>query len=706
MFGPFLLLIIVHASLALMRDRPLIFADEAGYIGNARYLAGGLPIKLVKSMAYSPGYSLLLTPLFWLGLSPPHTYQGILIVNGLLISTCYFSLVYWVRWVLGDERRYAYPIAFATSLYPAFLVQPLFAMSESAIIALFSVLPIVAFWLVKSKKALAGVVFALLVAFLYTVHARFLGVILVSVVGLAGLAVTRVLRWRVLAASLFTLGIGIVLGRQLTAYTTAASRGHSINAGAKLSSLTTADGIWNFLVEAMGQFWYLIVASAGFAVLGLIATVTVAAKPPGAGPRRASPAWNALVFTIASSALGFGVASLFLSGASRVDHFIYGRYNEGAVAPFIATGLWSLTRLPRVWWLFACRALFVAASGTLLGALLLWSRGTAWDGSPNLANVLAIVPQLTLLSKNDLLGISLIAAGGYLVVALASLWRPLLGIGLLGAGFAFAGYLSHLYFLRMQEGRASAQLIFDRIARIPGVSKVSYDSTFFEPVTAFFGQYFLPDIEFDFFLSGRDQAPAAPYVIGHQSWSKAGALADRLITKDSNGYCLWDMNACCPAADLSFQSLGATRVPTVAEDGFYNTESWAIGAVRWTNGNAALFVPVGDKDVSTSNLFIDIASVGPSRSRVMISANGKDLFSGRLARGRSRLMFPLEGVPVTETLELRIQSKSFVPEEGAASPDPRQLGIAIHEIRVISECCLAEHNPFSAKDRRLAPDLR
>ncbi len=71
MVVPCLGLVVLHVLFALTRDRPLIFADEAGYIGNARYLAGGLPIKMLNSAAYYPGYSLLLMPVFWLGLSAP-----------------------------------------------------------------------------------------------------------------------------------------------------------------------------------------------------------------------------------------------------------------------------------------------------------------------------------------------------------------------------------------------------------------------------------------------------------------------------------------------------------------------------------------------------------------------------------------------------------------------------------------------------------
>jgi hypothetical protein len=695
--GPCLILIILHVTLALMRNRPLIFADEAGYIGNARYLAGGLPIKLLKSVAYSPGYSLLITPLFWLGLSPAHTYQAILIANGLLLSTCYVSLVYWVRWVLSDDSRYAYLIAFATSLYPAFLVQPLFAMSESAIIAISSALPLSAYWLVRSKKAWAGVLFGFLVAFLYAVHPRYLGTIGVAVAGIAALGVARVLPRRALVASLLTLGTGVILGRQLTAFTNEASSGHTIDAGAKLSKLPTTAGIYNLLIEAMGQFWYLVVASYGLAVLGLIGVIALGMRPAADSPRRASPAWNALIFTVGSAAVGFGVSSLFLSGASRVDHFIYGRYNEGVVAPFIATGLWSLTQLGRAWWSLTWRALFVALSGTVLAALLLWGRGVAWEGRPNLANVLAIVPQLQALSENDLLGISLLAAGGYLAVALASLWRPWLGIGLLAAIFSFIGYHSHLYFLGMQAGRAQRQVLYDRIATMPGVDRISYDASYFDPVSLFFGQYFLPHTEFDFFESDRGEQPKSPYFIGRQKWARAKEFEPLVISKDKLGFTLWGppLGGCCPANDPSLMSFGSKPVPGVAEEGFYNPENWPTGPARWTNGDARLWIPIKPSDLATSHLLVDIASVGPSANRVSLYANGNQLFRGKIAKGRSTLVFPLSDVPADDKLDVKIESDTFVPHDHSDSEDMRQLGVALHSIRVMRECCLLEHNPFS-----------
>lgn len=690
---PCLVLVALHVSLALTRDRPMIFADEAGYIGNARYLAGGIPIKLINSGAYYPGYSLLLTPIVWLGLSPPRMYQAILIFNGLLLSSVYLSLVYWIRRVLGDGSKYAYAIAFVASLYPTFLIQPLFAMSESAVIALSAALPLCVYWLIESKRTNVALLFGAMVAFQYAVHPRYIGGIGVAVVGLVTLVAGRVLRWPALVAGLGSLGLGVLGSRALTDLVTLANQGNQISEGQRLVLLTTLDGMGKLAIEMMGQFWYLAAASGGLVLLGVVAFAASLIRPGAGGRRLASPTWNAIAFLASTAILAFGVSSLFMSTGKRVDQFIYGRYNEGAVAPFIATGLWALLRLTRSWRAHAWRAALVAGTTVLFSVLLLWVRGDAWLGRPNLANVLAIVPQLELFGGAKLLHISAIAVGAYVLVAAASCWKRWLGVALTGAAFLTVGYFTLESFLAMQKGRAARQVLFDRVAELPSVDAISYDKTYFDPVTVFFGQYFLPNTEFNFFESGQGERPTSSLVLGHQKWSNAKSLSGQLIGKDRSGYSLWDMNQCC-TGDAASKALGVKPVAGVEEHGFHTTEAWSIGAVRWTNGDAQLSIPTYEGSLSSSNLYLDIASVGPARNRIVVSANGRDLFNGRLGRGRTRLLLPLSGVPKSETLELRLKSKTFVPSERSESTDSRELGIAIRAVRIIRECCLPQRNPF------------
>jgi hypothetical protein len=41
---PFLVLVFVHMLSGVQAEQPLILADELGYLGNARYLAGTAPL--------------------------------------------------------------------------------------------------------------------------------------------------------------------------------------------------------------------------------------------------------------------------------------------------------------------------------------------------------------------------------------------------------------------------------------------------------------------------------------------------------------------------------------------------------------------------------------------------------------------------------------------------------------------------------------
>jgi hypothetical protein len=339
----------------------------------------------------------------------------------------------------------------------------------------------------------------------------------------------------------------------------------------------------------------------------------------------------------------------------------------------------------------------IVAVGTLLVAVILyWARGEAWSEHANLANILALIPFMKIVSGLKLVTISVVACGVYVLVSVATRWRSWLGLGLLGSAFLVAAVLSHRSFLSMQKGRATRQVLFDRAAQMPGLDKISYDASYFDPVTLFFGQYFLPKAEFDFFESQRGEKPKSAYVLGHQKWPDADVLDAELLGRDKWGYSLWSAGDCCQATALPFQALGSAPVPGVEESGFYATESWPIGRVRWTNGKATLKLPVRSEVLASSSLYVDIAGMGQPRNRVIISANGKDLFNGRVASGRSRLVLPLAGTEAQGELEIVIGSKTFVPAEKSTTDDTRQLGLAIHSVRIVRECCLSGRDPFAS----------
>jgi hypothetical protein len=694
---PCLLLVVLHTWVALSRDRPLIFADEAGYLGNARFLAGGLPIKMFKAGAYYPGYSLLLIPVYWLGLSPPHTYQLALIVNGLLLSSAYFSLVAWTRWLLGENSKYVYGIAFAASLYPTFLVQPGFAMSESAAIAVATALPPLCYRFISTRRLLYGLVFAGLTAFLHAIHPRFAGTVGAAALVVAVAAAFRVVSVRSALLTWVVLALGVFGTRALTAYVSSINGGGTSKSTERMAdTITRLDGIWAVLLEVFGQFWYLEVATAGFAVVGLVALARILVAPvEGGGPRWASPRWLALAFTLLSTGLAFGVSSTFLSSPRRVDHFIYGRYNECVLAPVLATGLWALVRAGRSWRAHALNAGIAAACLLSMAVVLVWARGDAWFGPKNLANIIALIPLIRLVSGMHLVAISLVALGALLLFCLGALWRPWLGLALTCVGFLAATSSSQSVFLEMQKGRARRQVLFDRAASLPDLDKLSYDAAYPDPVTLFFGQYYLPKTEFVFFDSAKGEEPRTNYILGNQKWARAKALSGQLLSKDRPGFSLWSAKSCCKPLSAFSATSQFGLADGISVSGFYPAETWEIGVVRWTDGNAAVTAPLGKADFEASSLYLDIASVGPSGSRVEVSANGKDLLDGKLIKGRSRLFIPLARVPDADALVIRIRSATFVPAESGESADQRQLGVAIRSVQIVPECCMANTDPFA-----------
>src|SRR6266498_4132957 len=88
----FLLQVVLRVAISIGRDGPTNFADETGYLANARAIAGGVPGALQMAALYRGGYSLLLLPAQWLGHRPLSEYQGVLVTNALL-ATLYPPLV-------------------------------------------------------------------------------------------------------------------------------------------------------------------------------------------------------------------------------------------------------------------------------------------------------------------------------------------------------------------------------------------------------------------------------------------------------------------------------------------------------------------------------------------------------------------------------------------------------------------------------------
>src|SRR6266545_1979820 len=234
----FLLQVVLRVAISIGRDGPTNFADETGYLANARAIAGGVPGALQMAALYRGGYSLLLLPAQWLGHRPLSEYQGVL-------ATITLGAV-----VTASRPRAA------------------------------------AGWAIACGWS-AGAI--------YTTHGRTAPMVALLVVLLLTLAVLRRDLAGAAVAGVVAAVAVTLAGQWLNDWLNGKSWGgrqdadlqHVLDNARTLGSLKAVAGL------ALGQSWYLFVATFGLVVLGLVHAATRLRAPAAPAPEGADPTVSA-----------------------------------------------------------------------------------------------------------------------------------------------------------------------------------------------------------------------------------------------------------------------------------------------------------------------------------------------------------------------------------------------------------------------------
>src|SRR5262245_15372900 len=84
------LLLALHVVLVRDIHGPSVVPDEAGYLGNARWLSGTSPTWIMaETPYYGFGYALFIAPLFRVIHDPETLYRAVLVVNALLATSLF-----------------------------------------------------------------------------------------------------------------------------------------------------------------------------------------------------------------------------------------------------------------------------------------------------------------------------------------------------------------------------------------------------------------------------------------------------------------------------------------------------------------------------------------------------------------------------------------------------------------------------------------
>ena len=139
----FFLLVVIHLISSLPMEQPMVMADELGYLGTARFLAGQAHLPdLAGARFYHFGYSLLLVPALWLFDDPLTAYRAALILNAFLMGSLFPALCGIINLLGWVSRRVALWIAFTCCLYPPIVLYSNFAWAENAFIPAYALTPL------------------------------------------------------------------------------------------------------------------------------------------------------------------------------------------------------------------------------------------------------------------------------------------------------------------------------------------------------------------------------------------------------------------------------------------------------------------------------------------------------------------------------------------------------------------------------------
>jgi len=353
---------------------PAYLGDEIGYLSNAAFLAGH---HSDGASSYYAGYSLLISPLFYFFTDARQVWAGILAVNGVMWGGTLYLVWSLLRTFVPDAPEWKRLIVLVViAAYPAYSTMSGYAFAQTAFALVFTA-GMYSLVRLDTARPLTILPHSLLVGYLASIHPAGLPVAVASVLSIV---ITcwhgRAFRIAVLNGSIIALLVffyhGIIRPWMIAEMTApGADQGlHYPGVSAVLAGGGYGQKLRILIGMMAGQLSYLLIATFGFAAIGAVVAARQSmhqlrnlGEPGSDGASVHQAALPAMLILsvlgiIALSALGSAVSG----GPGRLDHWVYGRYVEPAIATLFGIGL--LSRAPRV-------VVFATASGVLLtGAFL------------------------------------------------------------------------------------------------------------------------------------------------------------------------------------------------------------------------------------------------------------------------------------------------------------------------------------------------
>ncbi|WP_246680774.1 glycosyltransferase family 39 protein [Mesorhizobium sp. B3-1-9] len=313
-----------------------IITDEIAYLTFAKLLAGESLSPFGGIGGYRFGQGLLLTPAFIIGETIQTTYR-LAIATSCLMSALVPLVLMAIAKEIGCERNWrTVAAAFIVAVMPAYLYQNALAWPETSF-RLFFLVSIYLFaraW--RTSRTLDWIALVASVGWLYALHQRATGIVAVTFFMLciarshkkiASTSATLLLIVALIAA----VALVSAIDKQMQVLTFGSGRSDAQTLGQLLEAVLSADGLRRLLTVALGQAWMQVAISFGLYLIGLISCGALIRERPGFAAT--------LLFAFLSCAAVFAASVAQMVEFSRIDHVIYGRYNDSVSTFFVWLGL-------------------------------------------------------------------------------------------------------------------------------------------------------------------------------------------------------------------------------------------------------------------------------------------------------------------------------------------------------------------------------
>ncbi|MCJ8502471.1 hypothetical protein [Desulfatitalea alkaliphila] len=668
---------------------PMIQADESSYLNNAAAIAGFLND---HASSYGAGYSLLLVPAFWFAHTPATIWVGVKLINAALFFILVCSL-----WCLARLFSPEVPLArriwavILVSAYPMWVIMAGYSFSQIAF-APFYVLSFIAFTKCIRGKWGTWLLLGLLSGFLFWIHTTAIAVLIAFSVSCGFVAVKRAayIEYAImfLAAALmiviYKYGFTPWLHERMTI--SGAPPGlHYPSIVSLLQPLFTWDGIRNVISRTGGHVFYLSIGSLGLIWLGFVDLWSNRFGPKNANNRVYEDlVQSATAIFLSLSVLGVvGLSVLLFSStpeAQRLDHWMYGRYVEGVIAPVLLIGAMSNNFRNVIW----------AVPIAVISAALLSMEFETYVGIARF-NISAFWQDFWFRDQ----GLWVWLATGCGLIGLAA-WMPRrLGYSVVLAMFLYSSYLQiswHSAAALIASKKWDAALFVRE--KFPVGTCVGFDHS---GINSYSRHVYWFDFGFQLFDYELKRISAekwfeecdGPLFSYTRNLDEQGLNVHPAALSPQDGPTLWVKGR--PAVDDIYPVSVADRSPVllrVLATGWYDLEQKHV----WSGKAAQLRLPIPELcNLTECHVEIKFAVYGASKLRpvdVLLSGVSIGPVEAKLISVRSsdpqEIVIPLVNAGSSQSIMIEVPS-AISPKELQGSHDGRVLGIALFSIKLIHD---------------------